>query len=107
MADSVTGVPVFTLADLRTIGAGANQIGGITDGDTDTVVVRDRWNQRAVVAVSDHPADGGDGNERALFVQDSLNNVWRLGRAKLGTAVVNDTAGAVDGRDIVIPVPAP
>jgi hypothetical protein len=98
MADSVTGIPVFTLAALKTAGAGANQIGAVTDGDTDSVVVRDRWNQRAVVAVSDHPADGGDGNERAVFVSESLNNVWRLGNSKLGSFVGNE-----DGPDIVVP----
>tara|TARA_R110000851_G_scaffold27751_4_gene77839 strand:- start:647 stop:934 length:288 start_codon:yes stop_codon:yes gene_type:complete len=94
MADSVTGVKVFTLAQLKTIGAGANVIGdtGI-DG-----VVRDRWNARAVVAVSDHPADGGDGNERAIFVQNSLNNVWRLGGAKRG-----GQTGDKSGPQVVIP----
>lgn len=106
MADSVTGIPVFTLADLRVAGAGANVIGGTTDNDLpsgDPVVVRSRWNERAVVIVRDHPADQGDGAERAIFVNHSLNNAWRLGNAKLGTAQTNDTAGAVDGVDIVIP----
>jgi hypothetical protein len=103
MADSVTGVPVYLLADLATAGAGANVLGADTDRDAASVVVRDRWNQRAVVAVSDHPADGGDGNERALFVSEGLNHPWILGGAKLGTYDVNDTAGAVDGTDIVIP----
>lgn len=99
MADSVTGIPVFTLADLATASAGANVVGTTTDGDAASVVVRSYWNQRAVVAVSDHPADLGDGNERAVFVSESLNDVWRLGKAKLGTADGDET-----GPDIVIPV---
>ncbi len=98
MADSVTGVPVFTLSRLKTIGADANVIGAVTDADGDSVVVRDRWNARAAVAVSDSPADGGDGGERAIYVQESLNNVWRLGRAKLG-----GQAGDEDGPQIVVP----
>ena len=100
MADSVTGIPVFALADLKTAGAGANVIGGTNDNDTvpEAVVVRDRWNQRAVVAVKDHPADGGDAAERAVFVQDSHNNVWRLAGAKLGSFDGNE-----DGPHIVIP----
>ena len=99
MADSVTGIPVYTLADLATAGAGANVIGADTDGDTDSVVVRDRWNQYAAVAVSDHPADGGDGNERAVFVSKSLNNIWRLAKSKLGTATGD---GSTVG-DFIIP----
>ena len=95
MADSVTGIKVFTMAQLRTKSAGANQIGdtGI-DG-----VVRSAWNQRAAVAVSDHPADNGDGNERAVFVSESHNNIWRLGGAKLGTV-----KGTTTGPDIIVPV---
>ena len=98
MADSITGVPVFTLAALKTIGAGANVIGAVTDGDTDSVVVRDRWNQVAVVAVSDAPGDGGDGTERAVFVSKALNNVWRRQNATIGTFDGNE-----DGPHLVIP----
>jgi hypothetical protein len=184
MADSVTGVPVFTTGQLTVADYGANGVGEAVDGEsftlttpgtnaslvsvsnqkvtafvtsgsgvggtvlvdlgvsgevtaasfiggsgyvaTDTITVsevagdamdtnavltidavqgnvRDRWNQRAVVAVSDHPADGGDAADRAYFVSEYLNGPWRLGGAKLGTATTNDTAGAVDGQDIVIP----
>lgn len=98
MADSVTNVPVFTLADLKTASAGANVIGAVTDGDTDSVVVRDRWNQFASVAVSDAPNDGGDGEERAIYVSKSLNNVWRRQKATIGTFDGNE-----DGPNIVIP----
>ena len=98
MADSVTGIPVFTLADLQTAGAGANQIGSVTDGDTDSVVVRDRWNSYATVAVSDAPGDGGDAGERALYVQKSHNNVWRRQKAIIGTFGGNE-----DGPYLVIP----
>lgn len=103
MADSVSGAPVFTLADLKIIGAGANVIGGTTDGDLATVVVRDRWNQVATVAVSDHPADEGDGLERAYFVQSCHNGIWRLAGAKLGTAKGDENTNA---QDFVIPVSA-
>jgi hypothetical protein len=100
MADSVTGVPVFTLAQLKTIGAGANVVGDTTDGDTvpEAVVVRDRWNQFATVAVSDAPGDGGDGLERAYYVSKSLNNVWRRQKADIGTFDGNE-----DGPHFVIP----
>ena len=98
MADSVTGVPVFTLAALKTIGAGANVIGAATDGDTDSVIVRDRWNQFASVAVSDAPGDGGDAGERAIYVSKSLNNVWRRQKAIIGTFDGNE-----DGPHFVIP----
>ena len=100
MADSITGIPVYLLADLAVASAGANVIGADTDGDTDSVVVRDRWNQYAAVAISDHPADQGDGNERAVFVSKSLNNVWRLASAKLGT--VTGSGDGTDG-DFVVP----
>ncbi len=98
MADSVTGVPVFTLADLKTASAGANVIGGVTDGDLDAVVVRSRWDQFAAVAVSDAPVDGGDAGERAIFVSKSLNNVWRRQKATIGTFDGNE-----DGPHFVIP----
>jgi hypothetical protein len=98
MADSVTSIPVFTLADLKTADAGANVIGSVTDGDADSVVVRDRWNAVATVAVSDAPGDGGDGNDRALYVQKSHNNVWRRQGAQIGTFTGNE-----DGPYIVVP----
>jgi hypothetical protein len=178
MADSVTGVPVYVLADLKVANQGANAVGESVDNEeftittpgtnatkvsaagllatsfttsgsgvggtvvvtvgvsgevtkaifsggsgyvaTDTITIdeidddamdtdcvltidtiqalRSRWNSRAAVAVSDHPADGGDGNERTIFVSDSLNNVWRAGRAKLGGQTGNE-----DGPQIVIP----
>lgn len=98
MADSVTGAPVFTLASLKTASAGANVIGGTTDADVASVVVRDRWNQVAVVAVSDAPGDGGDGLERAYYVSKSLNNVWRRQNATIGTFDGNE-----DGPHFVIP----
>ena len=103
MADSVNGLAVVTLADLKVASAGANIIGAFTDADTDEVVIRDRWNQVASVAVSDHPADGGDGAERAIFTSDCLNGVWRLAGAKLGTAEGDENTNA---QDFVIPVPA-
>ena len=104
MADSVTGIPVFTLAELAVASAGANQIGGILETTVvgsnvvATSVVRDKWNGTAIVAVADHPSDGGDGNERAVFVQKSLNNVWRLAGARL---IQGD-----DSKNVIVPVPA-
>lgn len=97
MADSVTGIPVYTMADLAVASAGANVIGEDTDRDSDTVVARQRWDSVAVVAISDHDADGGDAGERAIFVQKSHNSIWRLAKAKLGTSTA---------ADYVIPVPA-
>ena len=87
-----------TLAQLFDIADPVNQVGVLVGGE----MVRDRWNQRATVIVTDHPADD-PGGERAYFVSKSLHNAWILGKAKLGTATVNDTGGAVDGQDIVIP----
>ena len=98
MADSVTGVPVFLLADLKTIGAGANALGNVADSDTDTVQVRDRWNKAAAVAVSDAPGDLGDGNERVIYTSKSLNNVWVRQGAKIGTFQGTDA-----GPSIVVP----
>jgi hypothetical protein len=104
MADSVTGVPVFTLAELKTAGAGANQIGGILETTivggnvVATKVVRDRWNQYGVVAVADAPNDGGDGLERAIYVSKSLNNVWRRQKATIGSFDGNE-----NGPHFVIP----
>ena len=76
-----------------------NPINGLGTAGGD--VVRDRWNQRAVVRVTNHPADNGV-DDPALFVSDSLHNVWRLGHAKLGTAK-GDGLGAA-GSDFVIPL---
>ena len=91
-------VTLANLADIDHAVNGLGQVGG--------EMVRDRWNQRATVIVTDHPADPGSGpdSERALFTNRSLHNAWRLGNAKLGTAIVNDSGGDVDGQDIVIPV---
>lgn len=103
MSDSVTGVPVFTLAELAVASAGANQIGEITETTVlgsnvaEVAIPRQRWDSVAVVAVSDHDSDGGDAAERAIFVQKSHNSIWRLAKAKLGTS---------DAADYVIPVPA-
>lgn len=74
-----------TLAELADIDDAINGLGAV-GGEW----VRDRWNQRAVVQVTD--ADD------ALFVSHSLHNVWRRGNAKLGTATGNET-----GPDYVIP----
>lgn len=103
MADSSTNIPVFTLADLLDITSDANIVGAGTDGDADAVVVRSGWNNVAVVAVSDHPADLGDGNERAIFVSKSLHNAWRLGGATLGTASFVDGVDGIEGPDLIIP----
>ena len=84
-----------TLADLADISSDVNSVGVAIGGEW----VRDRWNQRATVRVTDHPADDG-ANEHALFTNHSLHNVWRLGNAKLGNATVTDD---VTGVDIVIP----
>lgn len=104
MADSVSGVPVFTLAELAAIAGPANSIGSVTEttvvgGNTaESVVVRDRWNQVATVAVADAPGDGGDAGERAFYVSKSLNNVWRRQKATIGTFDGNET-----GPHFVIP----
>ena len=83
-----------TLADLADISSDVNSLGTPVGGEW----VRDRWNQRAVVRVTDHPADSAA--DPAYFVNHSLHNVWRLGNAKLGTATVLED---VSGVDIVIP----
>ena len=87
-------VAEVTLAELADASDDVNSLGTPISGEW----VRDRWNQRATVRVTDHPADSAD--DPAYFTSHSLLNVWRLGNAKLGTAIVTD---AVDGRDIVIP----
>ena len=69
---------------------------GTAGGD----IVRDRWNQRATVRVTDHPADNGV-EDPALFVSDSLHNVWRLGHAKQG-GQPGDGSGSA-GSNFVIP----
>lgn len=83
-------VAEVTIADLAAIGSDVNGLDGV-GGE----FVRDRWNQRATVMVTDHPS-GVD----VPYTNHSLHNVWRLGNAKLGTAIVNED---VDGVDIVIP----
>lgn len=88
------------LADLADIDSDVNSVGITVGGE----VVRDRWNQRAIVRVTDHPADV-DVDTPALFVNHSLHNVWRLGNAKLGTAV-GDGNGAAQS-DFVIPQTQP
>ena len=96
------GVAQFTLAELATNGAGANQIGSITDGEGDTVTVRDRWNSVAICLVTDHPASGADG---VIFESKWLNSPWVLGGAKLGTAVVTGNAqDPITGQDMVHPI---
>ncbi len=84
------------LADLADITNDVNLVGVEVGGE----VVRDRWNQRATVRVTDHPADNGP-EDPALFVNHNLHNVWRLGNAKLG-GVAGDGNGAADS-DWVIP----
>jgi len=76
-----------TLAQLADIDGAVNSIGTPVGGEW----VRDRWNQRAVVTVT-------DAAPQAEFVSHSLHNVWRRGNAKLGTATGNET-----GPDYVIP----
>lgn len=104
MADSVTGVPVFTLAELKTIGGIANSLHEVTEvtvlgsNTPEVVVVRSRWDQTATVAVADAPTDGGDAGERALYVSKSLNNAWVRQGAKVGTFYGNE-----DGPFVVIP----
>jgi hypothetical protein len=180
MSDSVTGVPVYVLANLSVASTVANQVGVVSDADTFTITtpgtnasvvsqtvvattvvhsgaatggvitvtvgvsgevtavtcvdveglvaadtitisaidsdamdtncvltvdqapkaVRDRWNQRAVIAVSDAAGDGGDGAARAYFVSKSLNSPWIRGGAKLGNAIIL-TDGT--GVDVVVP----
>ena len=78
-----------TLAELRDA---SDPINGI--GDVGGEVVRDRWNQVAMVEVTDA------GN--AIFVNKSQYNVWRRGKAKLGTAT-----GDYTGPDYVIPTESP
>jgi hypothetical protein len=75
-----------TLADLKSKISAANVLGGGAGAS----YVRDRWNQRASVIVSDAGS--------SVFTSDSLFNVWRRGHAKLGTAT-----GFEDGPDYVIP----
>lgn len=78
-----------TLANLADIDHNVNKLGIEIGGQW----VRDRWNQRATVLVSNM-----DDSE---FVSDSLHNVWRQGHAKLGTAKGN-TNGST-GSTFVIP----
>ena len=92
-------VAEVTLANLADIGHDVNTVGNAVGGE----VVRDRWNQRAIVIATNHPADnpGADPDtDRAYFVSHSLHNIWRLGNAKLGNATVLED---VTGVDIVIP----
>lgn len=63
------------LANLADIAHNVNTVGNDISGE----VVRDRWNQRATVIVSDAPT------ANSLYVSDSLHNVWRQGHATLGT----------------------
>ena len=81
-----------TLAELADIGDPVNGLPGEISGE----FVRDRWNQRASVLVTDAQPVA------AIFTNHSLHNVWRKGNAKLGNAIVNDD---VTGVDIVIPQP--
>lgn len=69
----------------------ASELGGI--------VTRSRWNQTATVRVTDHPADVSE-EDPALFTNTYSLNVWRLAKAKLGTATVR---WDVSGVDIVVP----
>ena len=78
-------VAQVTLAELADISDDVNGVGGV-GGE----FVRDRWNQFATVQVTDA------GN--AYFVSKSMHNVWRRGKAKLGTATGNE-----EGPDYVIP----
>jgi glycine cleavage system pyridoxal-binding protein P len=99
---AISNVAQFTLSDLATLGAGANQIGSITDAEGDTVTVRDRWNSVATVLVTDHPASGTDG---VIFENKQFGGPWVLGGAKLGTYKVTGSGqDPVTGQDIVIPV---
>ena len=77
-----------TLAQLADIDHAINGLGEV-GGEW----VRDRWNQRASVEVSDM--------DDSIFVNDSLHNVWRQGHAKLGTATGD--GNGVAGSTWVIP----
>lgn len=76
-----------TLAQLADADHAINGIGHV-GGE----FVRDRWNQRAVVNVTDAP------NGPAYYVNDSMLNVWRRGHAKLGSFDGNE-----EGPHYVIP----
>lgn len=78
-----------TLAELADIGDPVNGLPGEIGGE----YIRDRWNQRASVVVTDM--------DDSIFVSDSLHNVWRQGHAKLG-GVPGDGNGA-DPSTWVIP----
>jgi len=80
------------LADLADITSDVNSLGIEIGGEW----VRDRWNQRATVLVSDM--------NDAPFVSDSLHNVWRMGHAKLGDAV-GDGNGAVPSTWVIPQTP--
>jgi hypothetical protein len=82
-------VATVALANLADIAHDVNTVGNDIAGE----VVRDRWNQRATVIVSDM--------DSSYFVSDSLHNVWRQGHAKLG-GVPGDGNGA-DPSTWVIP----
>jgi hypothetical protein len=86
MADSVSGVSVFTTAALvNATGTTNTTLGSVIDSNGDSVVLRSRWDSVATVAVSDAPGDLGDGNERVLYVSKSLGAPWHRQAAKPGT----------------------
>mgnify|MGYP006092300461 FL=1 len=88
MADSVTGVGVFTLTELSTISDPVNTtLGGLLDSEGDAIVLRSRWDSVATVIASDAPGDLGDGNERVHYVSKSLGAPWYRQDAKPG---IND-----------------
>jgi len=72
------GIPEATLAEARNIGSAVNGLG----------VTRERWNQRAVLRITDHAADegvtGDETEQMAIFTNDIMHDTWVLGGAKRG-----------------------
>lgn len=88
------GIAETTVADLAKLSANVNGIHTTVDGlavSPTNPVIRSRALQAATVRATDHPANdvaevGDDTDKMALFVSDSLHNVWRLGGSSLGNA---------------------
>ena len=84
MADSKTGVPVFTIAELADAADPVNDLGVVVDNDAVGTLPRQRWDSVATVAVVDAPGDLGDGNARVHYVSKTLGSPWLRIGSKLG-----------------------
>jgi hypothetical protein len=103
------GIAEVVIASIVSKAHNVNLVGTTADGlavSATNPTIRSRFLQTATVRVTDHPANdagevGADTSKMALFVSDSMQNVWRLAGSSLGNAT--KSVDLLTG-DVLLPV---